>query len=175
MVDKILRSLLALCILALIATNPWFNFIDLISIPGWRNLSESEKLEKCVSWEEEVSEDLGVLDAPTIVTKSVTDDDVYSNCCGLYQHWDNTIVLYLDNIDDVVDAYDTVCHEMRHAYQRQESLSGSDLGDQYAVNFKNYIKCYEDEKGYRQQLVEADAYDYAASMVKQNFFDLFFN
>lgn len=177
MKDKIISTLFNLTILACIAgafiTNPYFNLIDLISIPGWRTISESEKLDKCVSWEKEIAMDLGIEDIPEIIVKSNNDSDIQSVSYGTYHTGDNTISIYMDNLDDIVSAYETICHEMRHCYQRQEAQSGSEIGLRYADNFNNYIKYQDDYEGYSNQLVEKDAIDYSKLMVSDHFFELF--
>lgn len=173
MVEKILKSLIVICFAALVLTNPWFDGFDIASIPGWKTITDGEKIDKCRAWEKEAAEDLGIKELPEIVIGSNFEKS--KTLCGEYQPWDNTIVLYLDNTDNLVSAYDTVCHEMRHAYQKQEMDEGSELGLEFTESYKNYIPYTESQKEYEEQLVEKDAREYARSMVLKNFFNLFFN
>ena len=95
------------------------------------------------------------------------------NSLGSYNPENNTIslnakkYLYGDmpNVDDMIN---TIVHESRHAYQheivdnpeRKTDIS-KDTIREWKDNFDNYISPYHDFEAYRNQPVEADAFDFA--------------
>ncbi|MCQ2749930.1 MAG: hypothetical protein MJ246_08380 [Clostridia bacterium] len=170
--ERLFKAIFITAFAALILTNPWFDGLDLLSVPGWRTISESEKLDKCISWEKEAAEDLGIEEIPTIEVRSTF--NVSDTLCGMYQPWDNKIILYMDNIDDLFRAYNTVCHETRHAYQLQEINNGTEIGKTFSESYVNYVTYDTNEKDYRSQYIEVDARDYATKRTLSNWAHVLF-
>lgn len=85
--------------------------------------------------------------------------------CGAFSEKENTIYINEYNVDNALETADTVSHEYRHCYQymRAEKLENErDLA--YREGFENYIRAEDDYAGYKSQLVETDAREYAQAV-----------
>ncbi len=81
---------------------------------------------------------------------------------GGYNPETNTLEINENMLDDSAEAADTVAHEMWHAHQQQCALDPtSEKGREYQEGFDNYISPEYDFEGYQNQMVEAEARDYA--------------
>lgn len=76
-----------------------------------------------------------------------------------------------DSIDtwDSYDMFETVGHELRHAYQHEaidnptDFMVSKETIDSWSKNFKHYISSDTDYDAYRNQVVEVDARDFQIS------------
>lgn len=129
---------------------------------NWQDITDSEKLGQIKALVNEISDDLGISDIPTLQFYDGKDE------CGIYNYEDNSISLNRLYFDDPVELVDTIAHELRHAYQHYRSELNETIDDaKYSFNFENYISPIETGSGYLffndyyNQFVEVDARAYA--------------
>ena len=126
-------------------------------------------------------ETLGINNPPTIVYKEKGPMDP----SGCYVLSSNEITIF-DGGEDVdsiqmrgendpffklISRVNLLSHEMWHAYQHQLADSGNNRGELYEMNFKYYLDSNIDMGGYKEQLVEKEAYafgDATGNMVYDN-------
>jgi predicted SprT family Zn-dependent metalloprotease len=107
---------------------------------------------------EYVADDTGTIPPPEIVFRGDMADGEY----GGYNPSTNTLEINENMLDDSAEAADTVAHEMWHAHQHQCALDPScEKGRDYQEGFDNYISPEYDYEGYQNQMVEAEAREYA--------------
>lgn len=95
---------------------------------------------------------------------------------GGYDPSTNKIELNMNALEnpDCSGIFNTILHEARHAFQHKavsnpDSVSvDNNTIDTWRQNFENYISPWLDYEAYREQPVEADAFDYADNMVPEN-------
>jgi Zn-dependent peptidase ImmA (M78 family) len=105
-----------------------------------------------------VAADTGNKNPPEIVFRGDMNDGEY----GSYSPSTNTIEINENMLGDSAEAVDTVAHEMWHAYQQQCALDPtSERGCEYQEGFDNYISPEYDFEGYQNQMVEAEAREFA--------------
>jgi hypothetical protein len=105
-----------------------------------------------------VANDTGNENPPEIVFRNDMNDGEY----GGYNPGTNTLEINENMLDDSAESADTVAHEMWHAYQQQcASDPTNEKGQEYQEGFDNYISPEYDFEGYQNQMVEAEAREYA--------------
>ncbi len=81
---------------------------------------------------------------------------------GYYKRSENAIYINECNINDNEETIDTISHEYRHVYQYERIMKLDNETDrEYLKSMSNYIKPEDDYRGYKNQLVEVDAREYA--------------
>jgi hypothetical protein len=125
---------------------------------NWSDLSLEEQKQSMTDLADCVAADTGNDNPPEIVFRDDMDEGSY----GGYSPDTNTLEINVNMLDDSAEAADTVAHEMWHAHQQQCALDPtSEKGQEYQEGFDNYISPEYDFEGYENQMVEAEARDYA--------------
>jgi hypothetical protein len=125
---------------------------------NWSDLSLDEQKQSMTELADYVAADTGNENPPEIVFR----DDMADGTYGGYNPETNTMEINENMLDNSAEAADTIAHEMWHAYQQQEAADpNSEKGREYQESFDNYISPEYDFEGYENQLVEAEARDYA--------------
>ena len=124
----------------------------------WSDLSLDEQKKSMTDLADFVAADTGNENPPEIVFH----DDMPDGSYGGYSPDTNTIEVNVNMLDDSAEAADTIPHEMWHAYQDQAAKDPSNpRATEYQDGFDNYISPEYDFEGYQNQMVEAEARDYA--------------
>ncbi len=125
---------------------------------NWEQLSVKEQkqaVEKLANYNAEI---LGVEDKPRIVYYNTEDPCDF----GGYSAKQNAIYINEYNMYDAAETADTISHEYRHKYQHERADKLETERDlEFKEGFDNYIRAEDDYQGYKEQLVESDARDYA--------------
>jgi len=125
---------------------------------NWGDLSLEEQKQSMTDLAACVAADTGNENPPEIVFTSDMPDGSY----GSYDSSTNTITINENMLDDSAEAVDTVAHEMWHAYQQQCIQDPTNAkAAEYQEGFDNYISPEYDFEVYQNQMVEAEARDYA--------------
>ena len=124
----------------------------------WNDLSLEEQKQSMTGLADYVADTTGNKNPPEIVFRNDMNDGEY----GGYNPDTNTLEINENMLDDSAEAADTVAHEMWHAYQQQcASDPASEKGREYQEGFDNYISPEYDFEGYQNQMVEAEAREFA--------------
>jgi hypothetical protein len=124
----------------------------------WNDMSQEDRKQSITDLANHVAADTGNKNPPEIVFSGDMPDGTY----GGYNPNDNTIEINENMLDDSAEAADTIAHEMWHAYQQQAANDpGNPRAAEYREGFDNYISPDLDFEGYENQMVEAEARDYA--------------
>ena len=124
----------------------------------WDGLSPEEQKQSMTDLAGYVADETENKNPPEIVFRGDMNDGEY----GGYNPESNTLEINETMLDDSLEAADTVAHEMWHAYQQQCALdSTSEKGREYQEGFDNYISPEYDFEGYQNQMVEAEAREFA--------------
>ena len=124
----------------------------------WDDLSLEEQKQSMTDLADCVAADTGNKNPPEIVFR----DDMPDGSYGGYNPETNTLEINENMLDDSAEAADTVAHEMWHAHQQQCAMdTASEKGRKYQEGFDNYISPEYDFEGYENQMVEAEAREYA--------------
>ncbi|WP_298882639.1 hypothetical protein [uncultured Phascolarctobacterium sp.] len=128
---------------------------------NWEQLSIKEQkqaVEKLADYNAEI---LGVEDKPRIVYYKAEDPCDF----GGYSAKQNAIYINEYNMHDAAETADTISHEYRHKYQHERADKLETERDlEFKEGFDNYIRAEDDYQGYKEQLVESDARDYAQAV-----------
>lgn len=125
---------------------------------NWHELSLEEQKDSMTQLADYVVDATGNTDPPEIVFR----DDMTDGEYGGYSPDTNTLEINENMLGDSAEAADTVAHELWHAYQQQCALDPtSEKGAQYREGFENYISPEYDFEGYQNQMVEAEAREFA--------------
>ena len=128
---------------------------------NWEQLSIKEQkqaVEKLADYNAEI---LGVEDKPRIVYYNAEDPCDF----GGYSAKQNAIYINEYNMHDAAETADTISHEYRHKYQHERAEKLETERDlEFKDGFDNYICAEDDYQGYKNQLVESDARDYAQAI-----------
>ena len=125
---------------------------------NWSDLSLEDKKRSITDLADYAIADTGIENPPEIIFSTDMPDGTY----GGYNPGSNTIEINVNMLDDSLEAADTITHEMWHAYQEQASKDPSNpRAGEYRDGFDNYISPEFDFEGYENQMVEAEARDYA--------------
>ena len=124
----------------------------------WSDLSLEEQKQSMTDLADYVAADTGNKTPPEIVFR----DDMPDGSYGGFNPETNTMEINENMLDDSAEAADTIAHEMWHAYQQQEASNPtSEKGLEYQEGFDHYISPEYDYEGYENQMVEAEAREYA--------------
>jgi hypothetical protein len=124
----------------------------------WNDLSLDEQKQSMTDLASHVATDTGNENPPEIIFRGDMEDGSY----GGYNPESNTLEINENMLDDSAEAADTVAHEMWHAHQQQcADDPGNPRAGEYREGFDNYISPEYDYEGYQNQMVEAEARDYA--------------
>ena len=124
----------------------------------WSDLSLDEQKQSMLDLADFVAIDTGNENPPEVVFR----DDMEDGSYGGYSPDTNTIEINVNMLDDSREAADTISHEMWHAYQEQAANDPNNpRAEEYQEGFDNYITPDIDFEGYENQMVEAEARDYA--------------
>jgi len=124
----------------------------------WSDLSLDEQKRSITDLANFVAADTGNENPPEIVFR----DDMPDGSYGGYNSGSNIIEINVNMLGDSVEAADTIAHEMWHAYQEQAANDPNNpRAQEYRDGFDNYITPDFDFEGYENQMVEAEARDYA--------------
>jgi len=124
----------------------------------WSDLPLEEQKQSMTDLADYVAADTGNKNPPEIVFRDDMEDGMY----GGYSPDTNTIEINQNMLDDSAEAADTITHEMWHAHQQQCAADPSnERSAEYQEAFDNYISPEYDFEGYENQMVEAEARDYA--------------
>jgi hypothetical protein len=125
---------------------------------NWSDLSLAERKQSMIALADCVAADTGNKNPPEIVFRNDMNDGEY----GGYNPGSNKLEINVNMLNDSAEAADTVAHEMWHAYQQQCAEDPtSEKGREYQEGFDNYISPEYDFEGYQNQMVEAEARQYA--------------
>jgi len=125
---------------------------------NWSDLSLEEQKQSMADLADYVAADTGNNNPPEIVFRDDMNDGQY----GGYNPGTNTLEININMIGNSAEAADTIAHEMWHAHQQQCALDPtSEKGREYQEGFDNYISPEYDFEGYQNQMVEAEAREYA--------------
>ena len=125
---------------------------------NWSDLSLEEQKQSMTDLAACVATDTGNKNPPEIVFCGDMADGTY----GGYNPETNTMEINENMLDNSTEAADTIAHEMWHAHQHQCTLDpASEKGQEYQEGFDNYISPEYDFEGYENQMVEAEAREYA--------------
>jgi len=135
--------------------------LDNFQEENWSDLSLEEQKQSMTDLADYVAADTGNENPPEIIFRDNMNDGEY----GGYNPETNTLEINENMLADSVEAADTVAHEMWHAYQQQCALDPtSEKGREYQEGFDNYISPEYDFEGYQNQMVEAEAREYAQGL-----------
>ena len=128
---------------------------------NWEQLSIKEQKQAVVKLADYNAEILGVEDKPRIVYYNAEDPCDF----GGYSAKQNAIYINEYNMHDAAETADTISHEYRHKYQHERAEKLETERDlEFKDGFDNYICAEDDYQGYKNQLVESDARDYAQAI-----------
>jgi hypothetical protein len=134
------------------------SILDNFQEDNWSDLSLEQKKQSMTDLANYVAADTGNDDPPKIVFR----DDMADGSYGGYSPDSNTMEINVNMLDDSIEAADTVAHEMWHAHQHRCAMDpASEKGQDYQDGFDNYISPDYDFEGYQNQMVEAEAREYA--------------
>lgn len=129
----------------------------------WEELEEQERIAYEMLLQQEIAKDLGI-DVPETVFYE--DNDGY---LGYYNFNSNTVHINNHYKDEPHKIFRAICHEMRHAWQDAEIDKGTEQGQQYLNNLKNYIAPSEEtiESYMTKNIIEVDAFAYQKMQVQK--------
>lgn len=107
----------------------------------------------------------------------LTNNEIGPGVYGYFDNSNNSIrfnadLLNTNDPDILHEMVDTIFHEMRHALQFRAvtdslcSYGSEEQRQKWALNFVNYIPAYVDFAYYQQQVIEDDARQFAAEVIK---------
>jgi hypothetical protein len=132
--------------------------LDNFKEDNWNDLSLEEQKESMADLADYVAADTGNENPPEIVFRNDMADGMY----GGYSPETNKIEINVNMLGDSKEAADTVTHEMWHAHQEQAANDpGNPRAQEYREGFDNYISPEYDFEAYENQMVEAEAREYA--------------
>jgi len=124
----------------------------------WNDLPLEGQKQSMTELADYVADATGNENPPEIVFRNDMNDGEY----GGYNPGTNTLEINENMLDNSTEAADTIAHEMWHAHQQQCTLDPtSEKGREYQEGFDNYISAEYDYEGYQNQMVEAEARDFA--------------
>jgi predicted SprT family Zn-dependent metalloprotease len=134
------------------------NVLDNFQESSWNDLSLEDQKQSMRDLADYVVAETGNKNPPEIVFR----DDMEDGSYGGYNPESNTMEVNANMLDDSAEAADTIAHELWHAHQHQCALDPtSEKGHEYQEGFDNYISPEYDFEGYQNQMVEAEAREYA--------------
>lgn len=131
----------------------------------WENLSLREQKQSIEQLADYNAEILGVEEKPLIVYYCKEDLKEF----GGFNPQQNAIYINEYNLNDASETVDTIAHEYRHKYQYERAGKMENERDMaFKENIDNYICAEDDYQGYKEQLIEADAREYAEVLKAKN-------
>lgn len=149
---------------------------DKYSQENWDNATIDERKQLLQDYMYEVAKIYGLQDVNLEIVWDDTltyEDDTIS--WGNYCHSTHTVTLNANALTDSVgswdsyDMFETVSHELRHAYQHEaidhpdDYMVSPETIQEWKDNFDDYTKSSEDYQKYRDQPVERDARSFQVS------------
>jgi hypothetical protein len=146
---------------------------DKYSEKNWDNATIDERKQLLQDYMYEVAKIYGLQDVNLEIVwdSSLTYEE--TECTfGYYRHSDHTVTLNESVLTDSVgtwdsyDMFETVSHELRHAYQHEavdhpeDFMVSPETIQEWKDNFDDYIDADDDYEKYRDQPVERDARDF---------------
>ncbi|MDR2599271.1 MAG: hypothetical protein LBC73_03245 [Oscillospiraceae bacterium] len=132
--------------------------LDNFQADSWSDLSLDEQKKSMTDLADFVATDTGLENPPEIVFR----DDMPDGSYGGYSPDTNTVEINQNMLDDNLEAADTIAHEMWHALQEQIAKDPNNpKAGEYQEAFDNYISSEYDFEAYQNQMIEAEARDYA--------------
>lgn len=132
--------------------------LDNFRTDRWGDLSLDEQKQSMTDLANFVAADTGNENPPSIVFRGDMSDGSY----GGYNPETNMMEINENMLDDSIEAADTIAHEMWHAHQYQAANDPNNpRAAEYRAGFDNYISPEYDFEGYQNQMVEAEAREYA--------------
>ncbi len=129
--------------------------IDTFSSDNWDTISMEGKEHSIQQLADVVTEGLQIQNPPEIVFYDEPGSTMGYSLEG-------EIGININHLDDPAEAADTIAHELRHHWQQEQALDpNSELGRAFQDNFDNYIHPEDDFEAYENQLIEADAREFA--------------
>lgn len=130
----------------------------------WEQLTVREQKQAIEQLADYNADLLGVEDKPQIIYYNIEDPSDF----GGYSEELNAIYINEYNLSDAEETVDTISHEYRHKYQHERAERLENERDlEFKESFDNYIRPEDDFAAYQDQLVEADAREYAEVMKKK--------
>jgi|GEM_PF-2342666 len=124
----------------------------------WSDLPLEEQKQSMTELADYVADVTDNKNPPEIVFRDDMNDGEY----GGYSPDTNTIEINQNMLHDSAEAADTITHEMWHAYQQQcASDPANERSLEYQEAFENYIRPEYDFEAYENQMVEAEAREFA--------------
>lgn len=131
---------------------------------AWEQLTVREQKQAIEQLADYNADILAVEDKPQIIYYNIEDPTDF----GGYSEEVNAIYINEYNIGDAEETVDTISHEYRHKYQHERAEKLENERDlEFKESFDNYIRPEDDFAAYRDQLVEADAREYAEAIKKK--------
>lgn len=123
---------------------------------NWDKLTSGEQKEAIGQLADYNADVLGIKNKPNIVYYNNEDPGDYGYSL------EGEIGINEYTMGDSNETADTIAHEYRHQYQREQSQNPqSELDLKFRDNFENYIRPEDDFQGYQDQILESDAREYA--------------
>lgn len=130
----------------------------------WEQLTVREQKQAIEQLADYNADLLGVEDKPQIIYYNIEDPSDF----GGYSEELNAIYINEYNLSDAEETVDTISHEYRHKYQHERAERLENERDlEFKESFDNYIRPEDDFAAYQDQLVEADAREYAEVIKKK--------
>ena len=130
----------------------------------WEQLTVREQKQAIEQLADYNADLLGVEDKPQIIYYNIEDPSDF----GGYSEELNAIYINEYNLGDAEETVDTISHEYRHKYQHERAERLENERDlEFKESFDNYIRPEDDFAAYQNQLVEADAREYAEVIKKK--------
>lgn len=130
----------------------------------WEQLTVREQKQAIEQLADYNADLLGVEDKPRIIYYNIEDPADF----GGYSEELNAIYINEYNLSDAEETVDTISHEYRHKYQHERAERLENERDlEFKESFDNYIRPEDDFAAYQDQLVEADAREYAEVIKKK--------
>ncbi len=130
----------------------------------WEQLTVREQKQAIEQLADYNADLLGVEDKPQIIYYNIEDPSDF----GGYSEELNAIYINEYNLGDAEETVDTISHEYRHKYQHERAERLENERDlEFKESFDNYIRPEDDFAAYQDQLVEADAREYAEVIKKK--------
>jgi hypothetical protein len=124
---------------------------------NWDTLSTDERKDAVENLSAYLQDEIGLKNPPQIEFYNNEKDGEY----GAYEPQANTLSINECMLDDSKEAAKTVAHELWHTYQHECANDPHSLKDyqyQMGVNSDVYVSPKDDYDGYKNQLVEAEAF-----------------
>lgn len=139
-----------------------------------KGMSPSERMQLFRDLVKELSSVYGVEISDVAFLKN---NEIGSGCLGYFDQTNNNIrfnvdLLNMDEPEILRAMVDTIFHEMRHALQFRAvtdstcSYGSEEQRQKWALNFVDYIPSHVDFAYYQQQVIEDDARQFAAEVIK---------